>query len=464
MRRLALPLVFPLLLLLTAPTSACRAGAPEGSGPDTTGTAQRPVQASRGMVVAGHAEASRVGLAVLQEGGNAVDAAVAVGFALAVVLPNAGNVGGGGFLLARFPDGTATSLDFREAAPGAATADMFLGEDGEPVDGRSRLGHLAVGVPGTVAGLLEAHARWGRLPLAQLIEPAIRLAEGGYPLTRRDAHLLNYYREEFLAYPSTARYFTTSDAHPYAAGEAFTQRDLGAVLRRIRDDGRDGFYRGRTADLIVAEMRRGGGLITHADLEAYRAIERPVLVGRYRGNRVLTMGPPGTGGIALLQMLRAVEPYDLNELGINTPEATHLGGEAMRRAFADRARWLGDPGFVDVPTAGLTDSLYVRRRMATFRPDRTTPSATIEPGTPPPTPEGSETTHYSIVDEDGAVVAVTYTINDYFGAKVVVDGAGFFLNDEMDDFTAAPGRPNLWGLIQGENNAVRPGARPASSM
>jgi gamma-glutamyltranspeptidase/glutathione hydrolase len=456
-------LVLPLLVLLVAPAGACR-DAPPPARPDTTRTEARPDPAARGLVVAGHAEASRVGVAVLRAGGNGVDAAVAVGFALAVVLPNAGNVGGGGFLLVRFPDGTATSMDFRETAPAAATAGMFLGADGEPVRGRSVRGHLAAGVPGSVAGLLEAHRRWGRLPLDRLIDPAIRLAEEGYPLTRRDAHLLNYYREDFLAFPSTARYFATADGRPYAAGARFVQRDLAAVLRRIRERGRDGFYRGETADLIVAEMRRGGGLLTHADLAAYEPVERPVLTGRYRGHRVLTMGPPATGGIALLQLLRAVEPYDLRARGLQTPATAHLMGEAMRRAFADRARWLGDPAFVDVPAAALTDSAYVRARMASFRPDAATPSADVAAGTPAPRPEGSETTHYSIVDEEGTAVAVTTTINDYFGSKVVVHGAGFFLNDEMDDFAAAPGRPNLWGLVQGEANAVRPGARPASSM
>lgn len=466
----ALAVALPAFLACLTPTAACQEqptpGPPALAGEVALEAAEGrggPVVAANGMVVAGHPEATRIGVEVLRDGGNAVDAAVAVGFALAVTLPNAGNVGGGGFLLLRQPDGAATSLDFRETAPAAASRKMYLDALGEPVPGLSVRGHLAAGVPGTVAGLVEAHRRWGRLPLARLVEPAIRLADGGYVLTDRDARLLNLFRGDFLTYPSTARYFTKPDSTRYGAGERLVQRDLGRVLGRIRDGGRDGFYRGPTADLIVAEMQRGGGLITHADLDAYRPVERPVLVGFYRGHRVLTMGPPSTGGVALLQLLRAVEPYDLRALGFHSAEAVHLQGEAMRRAFADRSRWLGDPAWADVPTAGLTDSAYVAARMRSFRWDTVSTSAAVGPGAPP-RPEGTETTHYAVVDADGRAAAVTYTINDYFGSKVVVDGAGFFLNDEMDDFAALPGRPNLFGLVQGESNAVRPGARPASSM
>jgi len=445
----------PLLALALALTPACRAApAPPDSVDDAA-------PAARGMVVTGHPEASRAALDVLRGGGNAMDAAVTAAFALAVVLPNAGNVGGGGFVVLRMPDGTAASLDFREVAPGAATERMFVGPDGARVS--SVRGHLAAAVPGTVAGLLEALDRWGTMSREEAIAPAIRLA-GGHALTRRDAHLLNYYRDEFLGFPSTARYFTTADGRRYTAGEVFRQPDLGRVLQRISDRGHDGFYAGETADLIVAEMRRGGGLITHADLAAYRAVERPVLVGSYRGHRIITMAPPSTGGVALLQLLAAVEPYDFQRTDPAAPRQVHLMAEAMRRAFADRSLWLGDPAFADVPAGALTDPAYVRSRMRSFRPDTVSTSAAVGAGAPAPRPEGSETTHLSIVDEDGMAVALTYTINDYFGNKVVVDGAGFFLNDEMDDFTTAPGRPNLWGLVQGEDNVVRPRARPASSM
>ena len=458
----------PAVLLVAAslvfPLAACRAepgGAASAPPPDSAG-----VRAHHAMVVAGQADAAAAGLQVLRDGGNAIDAAVATGFALAVTLPHAGNVGGGGFLLVRFADGRATSLDFREVAPAAATRDMFV----DPLTGRVRpdlsvRGPLAVGVPGTVAGLLEAHERWGRLPLARLLDPAIRLAEEGHVLSDRQARLLNNYRESFLEHESAARYFTRPDGAPYEGGERWVQRDLGAVLERIRDHGRAGFYEGETADLIVAEMRRSGGLITHEDLRRYRPIEREPVYGWYRGHRVIAMGPPSSGGIALVQMLEAVEPFSLRAMGWHSPAQIHLFAEAMRRAFADRAHWLGDPAFVDVPAEALMDSAYVRTRMASFDPDTVSSSRAVGHGTPPALgAESTETTHYSIVDEEGNAVAVTYTINDYFGSKVAVGGAGFLLNDEMDDFTAAPGAPNLWGLVQGEANAVRPGARPVSSM
>ena len=418
-----------------------------------------PARASTAMVSTGHPEASRVALRVLRQGGNAVDAAVAVGFALAVVSPDAGNLGGGGFMVVRRPDGTATTWDFRETAPAAAWREMYA------QGGRSsQRGHAAAGVPGTVAGLVAAHAALGRLPLADLVAPAVALAEG-HTLTGRNAILFNRYRDDFLAFESTARHFATPDGRLWAVGERFEQPDLADVLRRIARDGHDGFYRGRTADLVVAEMARGDGLITHADLAGYRAVERPVLTSTYRDYRLLTMGPPSSGGIALGQALAAVEPYELARSGFQSPESVHLAAEALRRAFADRAFWLGDPDFVDVPSQALLAPRYVARRMSTFSPDRASASRDVAHGTPPGLPtEGTETTHYSVVDGEGMAVATTVTLNDYFGSKVVVGGAGFFLNDEMDDFTTAPGRPNGWGLVQGERNAVGPGRRPVSSM
>ena len=430
-------------------------GAPPTARPDSL----EPVRARTAMVSSGHPDASRAALRILREGGNAVDAAVAVGFALAVVSPDAGNVGGGGFMVIRRPDGTATSWDFRETAPLRAWRTMYT--DG---DRSSRTGHAAAGVPGTVAGLVAAHAAEGRLPLADVIAPAIALAERQY-LSGRNAILFNRYRDDFREFESTARYFTTPDGRLWAVGERFAQPDLADVLRRIQAEGHDGFYRGRTADLIVAEMARGDGLISHEDLAGYRAVERPVLVSAYRGHRLLTMGPPASGGIALAQALRAVEPYPLAAWGLQSAPAVHLAGEALRRAFADRAFWLGDPDFVDVPAGSLIAPRYVAQRMATFDPARVTASAAVSHGTPPRLPaEGTETTHYSVVDGEGLAVATTVTLNDYFGSKVVVGGAGFFLNDEMDDFTTAPGEPNGWGLIQGEANAVAPGKRMVSSM
>ncbi|HEX8384842.1 MAG TPA: gamma-glutamyltransferase, partial [Rubricoccaceae bacterium] len=446
-------------LSLAAPTAAAPPARRVQAAPaDST----RPATAAHAMVSTGHPEASAVGLAVLRAGGNAVDAAVAVGFALAAVLPDAGNVGGGGFLVLRRADGTATTWDFRETAPGAATRGMFVGPDGAPVPGRSTRGHLAAGVPGTVAGLLAAHAAEGRLPLADLVEPAVRLARG-HVLTDRAAGLLHRYREDFAGFESSSRLFVRPESDPWRGGQRFENPDLARVLERVREGGRDGFYRGETARLVAEEMRRGGGLITEADLAAYRPVERPVLRGTYRGYRLLTMPPPSSGGIALLQVLRSVEPYPVGAWGTQSPDALHLLGEALRRAFADRARYVGDPAFARVPAAGLVDSLYVAGRMATFRPGTATPSRTVRGGRPAGA-EGTETTHFSIVDADGNAVAVTTTLNDYFGSKVVVGGAGFLLNDEMDDFAAAPGRPNTWGLVQGEVNAVAPGKRMASSM
>ena len=426
----------------------------------------RTLAAPNGIVVSGHPEASRVGREVLQAGGNAVDAAVATAFALAVTLPKAGNVGGGGFLVLRRADGTATTLDFRETAPAAAARDMFLGEDGEADSRRSRTGHLASGVPGSVAGLLDALERWGTMDRAAVLDPAIALAEDGFRLTAMQSRHFNQYRSSFLDFPSTVKYFVKPDSSYFVPGETFVQRDLAGVLRRIRDDGRDGFYRGRTADLIVAEMERGGGLITHADLEAYEPVERLPVRGTYRGYGVISMPPPSSGGIALIQLLNAVEPADLGALGFHTAASMHRMAEAERRVYADRAHWLGDPAFVEMPVEGLLSKGYARSRMASFNPHRTTPSERVSHGTPPGAipEESTETTHLSVVDAAGNAVSLTTTINDWFGSKVVVDGAGFFLNDEMDDFTAKPGSPNLWGSVTNERNAIAPGKRMLSSM
>lgn len=462
MRRTFAPLV--LTVLLIAGPLACRADTPATSAvADTSGVS---VEGSRGMVVAGQADAAEIGAAVLRDGGNAVDAAIAVGFALAVTLPNAGNVGGGGFMLIRFEDGTTTSLDFRERAPIAATETMYQdGLTGRVRPDLSTRGPLAVGVPGTVAGLLKAHTDFGTLPLERLINPAIELAADGFFLANRQARLFNRYREDFMEFESTARYFTKADGRSFVGGERFVQADLADVLRRVRDEGFNGFYSGETADLIVAEMERGGGLITHEDLATYEPVVRTPITGTYRGHRVISMPPPSSGGVALIQMLQAVEPYELRAMGWHSTEQMHLFGEVMRRTYADRSHWMGDPAYADVPAESLIDNDYVQSRMTSFDAERASTSAEVGHGTPPDLPEEStETTHFSVVDEAGNAVSMTYTINDLYGSKLVVDGAGFFLNDEMDDFTSAPGEPNLWGLVQGERNAVRPGARPVSSM
>jgi gamma-glutamyltranspeptidase / glutathione hydrolase len=422
-----------------------------------------PETARNGMVVSAHIEASRAGSEVLQAGGNAVDAAVATGFALAVVFPAAGNVGGGGFMVIRMADGSTTTFDYRERAPYAATRDMFLNEEGAFVPALSQRGHLASGVPGSVAGLLQAHEKHGRLPLARVIEPAIRLAAEGYELSERQAASFNNFRQSFERYEGTRRYFTRPDGELYEGGYRFVQQDLAEVLRRIRDHGRDGFYRGETADLIVAEMERGGGLITHEDLMAYYAVEREPVAGTYRGHRVISMGPPSSGGIALLQLLHAVEPYDIRAMGFNSSASIHLMAEAMRRAYADRSEWLGDPDFVHVPVSRLIDPEYTATRMADFREDTVSTSARVTHGDVFAF-ESAETTHYSVVDVDGNAVSTTTTINGSYGSHVVVDGAGFFLNNEMDDFAAAPGVPNMFGLVGSEANEVAPGKRMLSSM
>ena len=423
-----------------------------------------PARAENGMVVAAEVHAAEAGVEVMRAGGNAVDAAVATGFALAVTYPVAGNVGGGGFMVIRFPDGTATTFDYRETAPEAATRDMFLDSTGTYVPQRARRGALASGVPGSVAGLLLAHERYGRAPLAAVLAPAIRLAEG-YPLSRAQALRFNARRPEFEGFESTARYFArVAGGEPLAfePGQTFRQPDLAAVLRRIAAEGRDGFYRGSTADLIVRQMEREGGLITHRDLRGYRAVEREPVTGTYRGHRVISMPPPSSGGVALIQLLKSVEPHDLGAMGLGSSASVHLMGEAMRRVYADRAEWLGDPDFVPVPVTELTATDYVRRRMADFNPYRADTSRTVGFGRP--LAESMETTHYSVVDADGLAVSTTTTVNGGYGSMLVVDGAGFFLNNEMDDFAAAPGVPNMFGLVGSDANAVAPGKRMLSSM
>ncbi len=468
------------ILLLAVPfwtgcfLSASDAQAPAQEGPSVSSVVHADTTeglvAAQGLVVSGHPEASRVGLEVLKNGGNAVDAAVAAGFTLAVTLPKAGNIGGGGFMVIRLADGTATTLDFREMAPAGATRDMYLDGDGEPDRDRSRVGHLAVGVPGTVAGFLMALERYGSLDRAAVLDSAIALAENGFRLTELQSRHFNQYRDTFLPFPSTVKLFVKPDGangEPtyFVPDETFVQTDLAATLRRIRDDGRDGFYRGRTADLIVAEMERDGGLITHGDLANYEPVERAPIRGTYRDYRVISMPPPSSGGIALVQLLNAMEPVNLGALGFHSAASMHRMAEAERRVFADRAHWLGDPAFVDVPVEGLLSKAYMRSRMVDFNPSRATGSANVTEGTPPGVPhESTQTTHLSVVDAEGNAVSLTLTINDWYGSKVVVDGAGFFLNDEMDDFTAKPGAPNLWGSVTNENNAIAPGKRMVSSM
>jgi gamma-glutamyltranspeptidase/glutathione hydrolase len=421
-----------------------------------------PVLASRGMVVTTDRVASEIGAEVLRRGGNAIDAAVATHFALAVVNPEAGNIGGGGFLVVRMADGTTAALDFREAAPRGATRDMYLEPDGSVSDSLSLVGHLAAGVPGSVAGMWEAHRRFGKLRWAEVVQPAITLAEG-IVVHERLANSLRAYEERLRRYPATARVFLPEGRAP-VVGERLVQRDLAETFRRIQRSGADGFYRGPTAEAVEAEMRRGGGLITREDLASYKAVWRDPIQFRYRGHVVVSMPSPSSGGATMAEMLKIMEGYDVRSMGYLSPGHVHLFAEAARRAYADRNAYLADPDFVPQRTADMISDAYAARRRATISRDRATPSAQVAPGLGAPPAEGENTTHYSIVDGSGNAVAVTTTINSLYGNLVTVDGAGFLLNNEMDDFTAKPGVPNQFGLVQGAANAVAPGKRMLSAM
>jgi gamma-glutamyltranspeptidase/glutathione hydrolase len=401
------------------------------------GASREPVRARRGMVASADGNASRAGVDILKAGGNAVDAAVAVGFALAVTYPSAGNIGGGGFMVIRLADGRETTIDYRETAPAAAHRDMFLDEAGNAVAERSLVGPLAAGVPGSVAGLALAHRKYGRLPLATVIAPAVRLAVDGFEISWHLAAMLADRQSMFARFPSTARAFLRPDGTAWSAGDRLVQPDLAATLRDIADHGPAAFYVGRIAGLIAAEMSRTGGLITPADLARYAPLERPALTGTYRGHRIVSMAPPSSGGVALLQLLNLLEVYPLAEYGLNSSRAMHLMIEAERRVYADRSEWLGDPAFVTVPVAGLIAKPYAARLRASIDETRATPSSAVRPGRPQDF-ESSETTHYSVVDTEGNAVSTTTTLNGGFGNGQVVTGAGFLLNNEMDDFSANP--------------------------
>ena len=421
-----------------------------------------PVRGTKGMVVTRSAIASNVGADVIAGGGNAIDAAVAVGFALAVAHPSAGNLGGGGFMVIRLADGDIIANDHRERAPAAADRSMFLGDDGDVVEGLSTDTHLAAGVPGTVAGLLDVHERYGVLALDDVIGPAIALARDGFPLSSDLARDLASHLPEFTRNPAALGVFAKADGTAYREGDLFVQQDLAATLTRIRDGGRDGFYKGKTADLLVAEMQRGGGRITQVDLDAYRSVWRAPIVGTYRGFDIVSMPPPSSGGILLVQMLNMLERYDLRAMGPGSAGAIHHMVEAARRAYADRAMHLGDTDFYPVPVARLTDKAYAVVRFGDFDSRRASDSADIGAGYWPD--RGGETTHASVMDAAGNAVAYTTTLNFAYGSKIVVPGAGFLLNNEMDDFAAREDAPNAYGLLGGEANSIAPGKRMLSSM
>lgn len=423
--------------------------------------ADAPPSYRQGMVVTAHPEASAVGLQVLKSGGNAVDAAVAVQFALAVVYPNAGNIGGGGFMVYRAASGDYAALDFREAAPAAATRDMYLDEGGSPIADLSLRGQLASGVPGAVDGMVKAHERYGKLDWTTVVEPAIRLANDGFIITEQQARELNNRRTALEKYNQVGTALVKEG--DWKAGDILIQRELAHTLQRIGERGRAGFYEGETADHIVAEMERGNGIINYDDLKTYRAKWRDPVVSTYRGHRIVSMPPPSSGGIALIAMLKSVEAFPLAEWGFQADSTSRAMIEAMRRVYADRATHLGDPDYYEVPQSMLIDSAYNADRMGNINFRQASFSSDIYAGDVVPA-EHDETTHFSIVDREGNAVSITTTINGAYGSHVVVDGAGFLLNNEMDDFSVKPGVPNMFGLIGGVANAIEPGKRMLSSM
>jgi len=424
--------------------------------------AHDPVYERKGMVVAQEPLAADVGVTVLKSGGNAVDAAVAIGFALAVTHPFAGNIGGGGFMLIRLANGRTTFIDFREKAPGKATHDMYLGATGN-VTPDSLVGWRAVGAPGTVRGLELALKKYGTKPWSELLQPAIHLASSGFPISYSQMRSFHYAGDLLSQFPDSKRIFL-KDGTFYDWNENFQQPELARTLERIAQNGAREFYEGQTARLLASQMEKNGGLITMEDLREYQAVERKPLEGDYKGYHIITSPPPSSGGVGILQMLAMLDGTGYEKSKAGSATAYHYLAEAMRRFYADRNQYLGDPDFVKDPITALLDSAYIKARRDSIAPALATPSDQINPGLPAGVAEGSETTHYSIADEQGNVVAVTYTLNAGYGSGVTVPGAGFLLNDEMDDFAAKPGSPNLFGLVQGEANAIAPSRRPLSSM
>lgn len=411
-----------------------------------------------GVVSSADVLASEVGIKILKEGGNAIDAAVGVGFVLTVVYPQAGNIGGGGFFVIHLADGREIALDFRETAPSKSFRDMFLDSNGNVIENLSTTGNLAAAVPGSVAGLLYSLDKYGTMDRQSVMKYAIDYAENGFVMHDRLARSLNSYQSDFEKFPGTKKIF----GKMFYEGDTLIQKDLAETLKKISEKGRDGFYKGEVADLIVTEMTRTGGIISYSDLENYKPVEREVLRGTYRGYKIISMPPPSSGGICLLYLLNILENYDINKYGINSSENIHLFVEAMRRVYADRSEHIGDPDFYKVPTDILISKDYARTSFSDFDDTKATPSSELKPMKI--INEGKNTTHYSIADKYGNLVSATTTINDTYGNKVVVDGAGFFLNNEMDDLSVKPGEPNIFGLLGNEANSIEPGKRPLSSM
>lgn len=430
---------------------------------DAEAASSRPEKSNTGMVVSVNKIADEIGMKVLNDGGNAIDAAVAVGFALAVVHPAAGNLGGGGFAVIRTAKGETVALDFREMAPGKSTRNMYLDKNGEVIPDASVVGYLGAGVPGTVAGMSAMLERYGTKQLADLIKPSIHYAEKGFVIGAHNAELFSEYAPRLSKFSSTRNYFLKADGTTLKENDVLVQKDLAHTLQLIADKGAAAFYKGEIADLIVKDMAVNGGIITKEDLTRYKPIWRDAVHGTYRGYDIYSMSPPSSGGTHIIQMLNIMEGYNLKEMGYNSSATIHVLAEAMRYAYADRSEFMGDSDFVNVPVKGLTSKEYANEIRSKIQPQQATPSSEVRPGNPQ-IHEGNNTTHYSVVDKWGNAVAVTYTINDWWGSGAAVNGAGFLLNNEMDDFSIKPGVPNMYGLVGGESNAIEPYKRPLSSM
>ena len=421
---------------------------------------QKKTVVENGVVVSAHPLASKVGLAILKMGGNAIDAAIATQLALAVVYPNAGNLGGGGFFVARLSNGQLHSIDYREKAPGTASRDMYIDPDGKARTDKSQDGHLASGIPGTVAGIFASY-KYAKLPFVKLIQPAIDLAAKGFVISEREANSLNSLQADLKKFNSVMPVFVKNSG--WKAGDTLVQTDLSNTLKRIRDKGAAGFYEGQTAKLIVEEMKRGSGIISYDDLKNYTAKPREPHSFMYKGYKIVGMPMPSSGGLLLHQMMKMIEDRNIGSMGFHSVKSVQLMTEVERRAYADRAEYMGDADFYKVPVAAISKDAYLKERMKSYNPERATPSTVINPGIVT-LKESEETTHFSVIDKEGNAVSITTTLNNSYGSKTVVGGAGFFLNDEMDDFSIKPGVPNMYGAVGGEANAIAPGKRMLSSM
>ncbi|TKT93786.1 gamma-glutamyltransferase [Dyadobacter frigoris] len=422
------------------------------------------VYAKNGVVASAHPEASRVGVDILKAGGNAIDAAVAVQFALAVVHPSAGNIGGGGFMVIRDKTGKTSSIDYREKGPAKSFRDMYLDKDGNVIPQLSILGRLASGVPGSVDGMVEAHAKYGKLSWKEILQPAIDLAVKGVVQTEREARSLNSIKKDIIKLNPGTKYFQRPDGKDWSAGDTLVQKDLGKVLARIQKKGRKGFYSGKVARLLAKDMKYNHeGIISKKDLSEYHAKWRETVSDNYKNYKIITMAAPSSGGIALVQLLKMVEPYPLKKWGWNSDSTVQVMIEAERRVYADRAKFLGDPDFVKIPTETLLSKNYLQQRWKDFSFDKATDSKNVTGGVFPGY-ESTETTHFSVVDKEGNAVSVTTTLNGGYGSRVIVKGAGFFMNNEMDDFSVKAGAPNMYGLVGNKANAIAPGKRMLSSM